>query len=473
VPLLVGVFTVPVLLRTLGVERLGVLAIAWLIVGYSGLLDLGLSRSITQIVAANMSLGRSHKSLALLWTALYFSGFLSVLGTALAWGFTSPLLHALNVSPELREEVLVSLRVFCFSIPPVILASILLGFLTAYERFGLINAIKIPTGVLMTAGPILSVAFGSHSLVPVMSILVGARWITLMGFAWAARRVEPSILTRPRYEAPLLRQLLKLGTWITISSVVSPMLVYCDRFLIGSLLSLSAVAYYTTPQDTITKLLALPIAFVAVLYPYIARQDKTDRSLCVVQSQETLTQTFIMLFPVIAVVVVFSQQGMTLWLGAEFAAQSYRLLQVFAIGVLINGLAQVPATILQGIGKPEWPALIHLAELLLYIPASFFAIKYFGLLGASLAWAGRITLDALALAWAVRKAWGRGSFLPLRCLLPQLILISLLSLYLGIANERHPVVFILLVLSVFSVLYHRRILALGVRTWAQIVVHTP
>jgi O-antigen/teichoic acid export membrane protein len=158
---------------------------------------------------------------------------------------------------------------------------------------------------------------------------------------------------------------------------------------------------------------------------------------------------------------------MSLWLGAEFADQSYPLLQVFAIGVLINGLAQVPATVLQGIGKPHWPAMIHLAELLLYIPTSFFAIRHFGLAGAALAWGGRIAFDALALVWAVRKAWGIQSFVSLRDLLPMLVLTGLLVLHTLLGNQRHPILFALLLLAVFLTFYRQRIVCLAKGIGAQ------
>lgn len=459
-PLLAGVFTVPVLLSELGLERMGVLAIAWLIVGYSGFLDLGLSRSITQITAELLSSGQKHSVSTLLWTALIFSGLLSIFGTTIAWALIGPLLKAIKISTELKDEVLLALRIFCFSIPPAILGTILLGFLSAYRRFGIINAIKIPTGVLMTAGPLLSIVMGSHSLVPVMGILVGARSLTFLSFAYGAWHVEKSIRTRPHFDKSSLGRMLKLGSWITITNVISPILVYCDRFFIGSILSVTSVAFYTTPQDTITKLLALPIAMVTVLFPYIASQYKIDPASCISKSQELLSQTFILLFPVISLVVIFAQHGMTFWLGAEFASHSYQLLQVFCLGVLINGLAQVPATILQGVGKPQWPAIIHLLELLLYVPISLLSIRHFGLLGAAMAWGCRIMFDAIALAWAVQKTFKIESFIRLRDLLPKLGLIASLVFYMIIDSIQFPIPFAIILMAVFLTFYFHPITAL-------------
>jgi len=43
-PLLVAIVVIPVLIEGLGIERFGVLTIAWMVVGYFSLFDLGLGR---------------------------------------------------------------------------------------------------------------------------------------------------------------------------------------------------------------------------------------------------------------------------------------------------------------------------------------------------------------------------------------------------------------------------------------------
>jgi O-antigen/teichoic acid export membrane protein len=250
-----------------------------------------------------------------------------------------------------------------------------------------------------------------------------------------------------------------MGSWITISNVVSPFLSYCDRFLIGSLLSVTAVAYYTTPQDAITKLLVLPAAIVSVLFPFIAGGYSTNRTDCIARAQAIFTQTFVLMFPVIALVVVFARHGMTLWLGADFAGRSYQVLQLFAIGVLINALAQVPATILQAIGKPRWAATLHVVELLLYVPASYLAVTRFGLIGAALVWGGRIAFDAVALVWAVERAWVVKPLLRAKDLLLKLVFAGTLATYVAFGHNRFPLGFLLVILALFSITYRANIVA--------------
>lgn len=55
VPLLVGVITIPFIIRGLGTDRFGLLSLAWIVLGYFAIFDLGLGRTTTKfIVVARM-----------------------------------------------------------------------------------------------------------------------------------------------------------------------------------------------------------------------------------------------------------------------------------------------------------------------------------------------------------------------------------------------------------------------------------
>ncbi|MEO6877016.1 MAG: flippase, partial [Gemmatimonadaceae bacterium] len=69
-PLIVAVFSVPILVRGLGVDRFGILTLAWAAIGYFSLFDLGLGRALTQGASAAIGAGRSEDLPILTITAL-------------------------------------------------------------------------------------------------------------------------------------------------------------------------------------------------------------------------------------------------------------------------------------------------------------------------------------------------------------------------------------------------------------------
>src|SRR5947207_1428000 len=110
-PILVAVFSIPILIQGLDKERFGVLTLAWAMIGYASLFDLGLGRALTQLVAKKLGAGEDGEVPALVWTSLLLMLLLGVLGAAVL-GVLSPwLVHsALNVPDPLEPETLQSFR---------------------------------------------------------------------------------------------------------------------------------------------------------------------------------------------------------------------------------------------------------------------------------------------------------------------------------------------------------------------------
>ncbi len=50
-PLVVAVITIPFIIHGLGIERFGLLSLAWVVLGYFAIFDLGLGRATTKFVA--------------------------------------------------------------------------------------------------------------------------------------------------------------------------------------------------------------------------------------------------------------------------------------------------------------------------------------------------------------------------------------------------------------------------------------
>ena len=69
-PLLVGVVTIPYIVKGLGTVGFGILSITWMVLGYFSMFDLGLSRATTKFVAAHLSPDKIDRVPALIWTSL-------------------------------------------------------------------------------------------------------------------------------------------------------------------------------------------------------------------------------------------------------------------------------------------------------------------------------------------------------------------------------------------------------------------
>ncbi len=106
------------------------------------------------------------------------------------------------------------------------------------------------------------------------------------------------------------------------------------------------------------------------------------------------------LFPLVLLIVVFARDGLKVWLGAAFAQNSFHVLQWLAAGVFLNSLSNVPFAMLQGLGRPDVTAKLHMIELPFLSVALWGLTKTYGIEGTAIAWTARVTVDAQrVLSW--------------------------------------------------------------------------
>jgi len=402
-PMLVAVVTVPLLINGLGPDRFGVLTLAWMTIGYFSLFDLGLGRALTKVVAEKLGAGQEEEIPELFWTSLVLMLALGVVG-AIVWAAFTPLLvhRVLKIPAVLEGETLVAFYLLAISLPITITTTGLRGTLEAQQRFGMTSALRVAMGIFMFLAPVAVLSF-TPSLAAVVATLLLGRAV-----AWAVHlllclRVMPALRTNKAMRVSSVGPLLRLGGWMTVSNTVSPIMATLDRFFIGALLSVAAVTYYATPFDVVTALLILPSALSGVIFPAFATTFAIDRQRSGEIFDRALKATFAVLFPIVLVVVALARNGLGLWLGADFSRESTHVLQWLAIGVLANGVASVPFALVQGLGRPDLTAKLHLIELPCYLVAVWWLVRVAGIEGAAIAWTVRVAIDLLLLLGLTRR----------------------------------------------------------------------
>src|SRR5260370_28266184 len=119
--MIVAVFCIPVLIRGLGKDRFGVLTLAWALIGYASLFDLGLGRALTQLVAKKLGAGEEREIPSLAWTSLLLMLLLGLSGAAVVVLASPCLVHrVLHLPRALQVEALGSFYLLGLSIPVVI-----------------------------------------------------------------------------------------------------------------------------------------------------------------------------------------------------------------------------------------------------------------------------------------------------------------------------------------------------------------
>jgi O-antigen/teichoic acid export membrane protein len=396
-PIVLAVFAIPVLLAHLGVDRFGVLALAWSLIGYFGIFDLGIGRALTQELAARLGAREIGEAPQVIWTSLLVLLALGLASAVLIAATSGAVVQLLRIPASLANETDTSLKIIALSIPFVIVSAGLRGVLEAHQRFDLVNAVRVPQGLSNFIGPLLVIPF-SDNLIPVVATLFLGRVLSVAAFAWCCRVIEPSFRAAPRASRRAATRLVEFGMWTTVTALAAPVFSYLDRFMAGALVSAAAIAYYATPAEVVGRLTIVPASVAAVMFPAFAAAVRSkDTSALNRHFSRSLKVIFVTVFPISILLVGTAPELIRTWLGVEFAIRSARVLQFVSIGLLANSVAHIPFALLQGAGRPDLTAKLHVAELPLYVLALFWVVPGFGIEGAAFVWTGRAIADGLAL----------------------------------------------------------------------------
>lgn len=396
-PIGVAFIAIPALIEALGPSRFGILTLIWAVVSYFGLFDLGLGRVMTQQVSASLALGDHERVRRVVGTSILLMLGLGVAG-GLILGVTAPWMSVRIAGPQGAGEVYWALLWMALAMPFIVLTSGYRGLLEAFGRFGLVNAIRLPMGVFTFAGPLAVVLAGHSHLDAISAVLCVGRVLACGVHAVFAERTAPSATALAGLDRSLFKTLLSLGGWMSVSNVISPLLSYVDRFVVGFTVSTAAVAYYATPQEIILRLGVLPGAVAAALFPFFAaRAASGDGSN---NADDVKRYSLLMLVataPVALFLSIWSKPLLAWWIDPAFAETSAQVLSVMAFAFAASAVAQVPFAMLQGRGRADITAKLHLVEFPIYVGLLYVLTSLFGPIGAAWAWSARIAGDMIVL----------------------------------------------------------------------------
>lgn len=396
VGLAAALVAIPVLIRNLGAETFGIFSIYLALVGYFGLLDLGVGRAVTTEVANHDARNDIQGLVGAVATALVLLAAVGIVSAVLMATFRQQIVGLLLANTrDIDEDGKSSLAVLAITIPVVLLTSGLRGALEGLREFKMVSQITMPISALMFAAPAFMSA-ASPRLTSLMWVVLAVRLTALALYLHTCRRRIKGFDLR-RGNLRQTRTLLTAGSWMTVSNVVSPLMTSLDRIVVGAQVSMTAVAHYVTPYEMATRVTIVASSIGSAAFPEFVRQaaDKTPNDVRRKQFLRAGAMACMAGLVPASLVFLFAREVLSIWISPDFASDSYMILRILLIGVVINGATSIPFAFIQGIGRADITAKFHLMELVAYLPTLLALLSAFGVIGAAMAWVARVSLDAL------------------------------------------------------------------------------
>lgn len=406
VPVVVAAFTVPQLLNTLGYEKFGLLALAWGLIGYAGALDLGLGRALTQMVASM----RGENRLADIPDSLATASRITM-ATGLLAGCLITLFAVLDGTSIIRAEttstteIKLSVLLLAIALPAQAMSATFKGVNEAFMNFKGVSILRAGLGVVTFAGPYVVSVFTVELPWLVMTLVV-SRLLALFIYKKLAINClhrDSVMVDKASYSPRIARKLFGFGGWVTVSSIISPILTQADRFFIAGIISAAAVSVYVLPYEVVVQSLVLVGAISSVMYPALSTMMKEQQSNWRAYFHKWLVRVAGIMACVCFGLFLILPWLLPNWIGKNLDQQSILIGQILCVGVFANSIGTMFYSVVHASGRPDLTAKVHILELPIYVASLFLLIRFYGLNGAALAWTGRMIIDAFAIYYLAKK----------------------------------------------------------------------
>lgn len=418
-PLLLAVAAIPVLLHAIGEEKFGFFMLAWGLVGFSNVLDLGIGRATTYELARLKSgpttetpTGPHIGPLSLLATAERLSWGFGLAGTLVIIALVQTgLYRLLTYTPALEQDIVRCGWILAFTLPFQVTTALYRGVGEAYGHYCGISIIRVAVGAANLALPA-ALSFVTHDLVAIVATLLLSRVLSLGAYRMLAfRQISPDRSSvsasvsgpgpnQSAFHWDTARSLFTFGLWHTVSSVLNPLMAQSDRFMIGSLITVAAVSAYAVPYEVTTKVLIIPAAVTTVLFPSLATGLIGDEAKALRMFWRWFLATSAVMAAAALTFYVLAAWLLRLWLGAALPQDAVPVARVIALGLIPYTVGTLMVSLLHAYKRPDITAKAHLMQAPVYIACSYWGIVHYGVIGAAYVWSSRMAVDALMLlAW--------------------------------------------------------------------------
>lgn len=398
------ILAMPRLVLFLGDAAFGLFSLGWVVIGYLTFLDIGVNRAATKFISEHLASGNDAAAGEVIRTGVFANLVLGACGGLLI-GMSSTYLvrHVFKVNAALDVQAQITFYAVALAVPVLLVQGMFRAALASYQQFGWINSVNAAS-VLLQWGAAVFLARNGFGVAAVVFVTVGTRLLATVLLGYVLCRVVPGLRHLRLGNLEDLWSLLHFGGWVSVSQIISPALVYFDRILIASFISLAAVTLYTVPYEFMTRLRVIPSSLASTLYPaFTERGGEASQAQLRALYERSMRYLLLSLLPAVIFFLILGPDIVTVWMGNSFAQQTVTVIQILSIGVLANGLSYVPYNMIQALGRPDLTGKFHLLELPPYVIACFLLIPKWGIAGASLASTLRFIMDFILLTWAAGR----------------------------------------------------------------------
>lgn len=372
----------PFVIRSLGSADYGLWVVVLSLVGYSGLLEMGVQTSVIKLVAQYNGVGDARRLNQIVSVALLFFLSAGLLAACAVW-FLAPLfLERLVSSASDRETVRLLLIVLGFDLlllfPNYVFTGVVFGA-QAYHRKNLLDIVCTLLNAVITYVMLLK-GFG---LIAVVTAKCLTDLLVVLNTYYLCRKACPGLeLSHSHLVWDAVKELFVMGGKVFSSATMARLANNAEPLIIGGFLGTTWAAVYSIPKRLLDYVKEVSWALTTGFMPMFSElQAKSElESIRAVYFQYT-RYIQLAVSPILAAILVYGIPFIRLWVGDEFADKGRYLVYLLAAAFFIEGLQPLAWRMLIGVGKVDFLVKVSAVGSLAYIAGSLLLVTVWGVNG--------------------------------------------------------------------------------------------
>jgi O-antigen/teichoic acid export membrane protein len=381
----VGFFLAPFILHRLGDVAYGVWALAVSVVGYLGLLDLGMQSSVLRFVSKGHTKGNHQDASDVISAALWVRLQLSVLALLLSAALSAAFPFLFKIPAAIASDARIAILLIGLTTAITLSVGVVAGVLSALNRYDLQNYLGLTQTAIRVIG-VVTVLRTGHGIVAIAVCELVATIVGQILLAWIARRLYPELkirLAKPKRET--LRQIWVYSSYAFLTTIAVQLVYQADNLVVGAFISAAAVTYYAIANNLCRFANQIISSIGGTFVPAASTYEAAGDTAGLLALYRNGTRTTIMVsLPILVTLAIRGRTFVSLWMGPQYGHSSGILLFILCSSLFFAFANRTASSIAFGVEKHKTAALWAVGEGIANLALSITLVHWYGIYGVAL-----------------------------------------------------------------------------------------
>jgi O-antigen/teichoic acid export membrane protein len=373
----------PYMLRRLGDQRYGMWSLAYSLIDYCWLLEMGFRSATLNFVAFHHAKSDQETLNSVISTSLFYFTGVGLLVGVLSVALAPLILTFFQVPPELQQEFhwLLVLIGISWGIGAVFL--VFQAALEGLQRFDIINRIAIGTNCLRVCAWAVVLAMG-HGTLAMVGVFIFVQIGSYFCHIWYLKRILAGLRVSWSYfSGAWLRKLSGYGVHSFLATASHQTLTQTPPLVIGHFMPVAFVGYYNVANRLITTTISEFVNRVGLVSSpksaeLAAKNDMNGLGQLTLYANR---YCLLLILPLCILLGVFGRDMLSLWIGADRAEKTMPLTVPLMVGGAVVASQFNSVAILFGVAGHQGYAKVFAAEAVIGVLAMLAVAPHFGAVG--------------------------------------------------------------------------------------------